>query len=116
MTTSPDILGRLNLVVDRLNDADIPATVEPSEVNVPGAWVDFTGVVDYTLRGYMVACEVVVMVPANDRRTTLAALQDILDEVVEVLGIPDGDVRKQSTTLGDGPTAYPSLVLPYLIA
>lgn len=116
MSAPPDILGRLNVVVDRLRDANIDASLDPTGVNIPGVWVDFTGVVDYTLAAYMVACECVLMVPANDRPTALAALQDILDEVVEVLGIPDGDVRKQATTVGDGPTPYPSLVVPYLIA
>lgn len=114
---SPDILARLDYVVTRLTDAAVPAAVEPEKVNVPGAWIDFTGQITYALDGDgLVGVEVVLIVPANDRRTSLAALQTLLDAVVAELGVPDGDVRKQSTLLPDGPTAYPSLVLPYLVA
>lgn len=117
--TSPDILARLDHVVARLaaiEPAAVSAAVEPEKVNVPGAWVDFTGQITYTLDGALVGVEVVLIVPANDRRTSLAALQTLLDLVVAELGVPDGDIRKQSTLLPDGPTGYPSLVLPYLVA
>lgn len=112
-----DVLSRLDYVVGRLADADVSAAVEPEKVNVPGVWVDFTGQITHALDGDgLVGVEVVLIVPANDRRTSLAALQTLLDAVVEELGVPDGDIRKQSTLLPDGPTGYPSLVLPYLVA
>lgn len=110
-----NILAALDLVVARLDGA-VAAAVEPEKVNLPGAWVDFTGRLDYTLdTSPMVWVEVTIIVPANDRRTSLTALQTLLDLVVAELGVPDGDIRKQSTVLPDSPTGYPSLVLPYLV-
>lgn len=119
-----NILDALDLVVARLAvpagdpapvTEAVAAAVEPELVNVPGAWVDVTGLVDPTLRGTRVGVEVTLIVPANDRRTAYAALQTLYDSTVERLGVPDGDVRKQTTVLPDSPTGYPSLVLPYLV-
>lgn len=112
----PDLAARLAVAVDLLKGVGLTAAVDPSEVDVPGCWVDLTGVLNWTLRGCWVGCEVVVIVPAVEGRAQqYAALQELLDKVVEALGIPDGDVRKQATILPESPVAYPSLVLPYFI-
>lgn len=114
--TIPDIAERLQVAVDLLKGVGMTAAVDPADVDPPGAWVDFTGVLDWTLKGCRLGCEVVVMVPAVERRgDQYAALQVLLDQCVGALGVPDGDVRKQATVLPDSPVAYPSLVLPYLI-
>lgn len=114
-----DFLAALDLVAARLNGTDpkVSANLDPSKVNVPGAWVDFTGRVSHTtLDGDLVEVEVTIIVRNNARRTALADLQTLYDRVVAELGTPDGDVRKQSTVLPDSPTGCPSLVLPYLVA
>lgn len=111
----PDIAAALALVVERLDGVDVAAAVNPEEVNIPGVWVDFSGRLEWTLGGCRVGVEVVLLVPANDRATALNDLQALLDPVLTELGAPDGDARKQATVLPDGPVAYPSLVLPYIV-
>jgi hypothetical protein len=112
----PDLAERLNVAVDLLKGVGLTAAVDPADVDVPGCWVDLTGVLRWTLKGCDVACEVVLIVPAVDGRAQqYAALQVLLDKAVEAMGIPDGDVRKQATVLPESPVAYPSLVLPYWI-
>ena len=114
--TSPDLAAAVDLVVTRLNDAGVKASPNPEDVEVPGAWVDFTGQVSWTMRGVFVGVEVNIVVPANDRVTALAGLQTLLDDVVEELGTPDGDARKQGLVLPDNPAPLPSLALPYLVS
>lgn len=117
MNYFPDINAALAEVVDALRDVNIETAVDTADVNPPGAWVAFVGFSNLvTLSGdSYVEVEVAVVVGAMPLTEAYAALVDLADDVVGVLGHPTGPVRKQATTFGNDPVALPTLVLPYLV-
>lgn len=73
----------LRSIADKLAAAGIPATVDPTAIRLPGAWVAIDRI-DPEVMGTTIAIDVAVYLTCADRGTTRAldALSDMLDTVL----------------------------------
>lgn len=100
-------------LVDLLEAAEVRATMDPAEVNVPGAWVTLDGFQVTNLRGATaVDVAVYLIVGDQDTRRALDSLADLYAKVVPGVLRPDGRVVAQGVLLPDSSTALPALKVP----
>lgn len=116
----PDVAAAVALVVDALVAVNIETAVDTARVNVPGVWVRLSPSdpfpADLLSGESFVGVEVAAVVGAMPLTDAYSALVELADEVVGVLGHPDGPVRAQATIFGNDPVGLPTFVLPYHVA
>lgn len=106
----------LDSLVSLLQGVGVEAAVDSAKVNAPGVWVRWVGFSTAVMTGEeWVAVELALVVGAMPLDEAYRQLVALADEVVELLGHPDGPVRQQATTFGGDPVPLPTLVLPYLV-
>lgn len=111
--TSPALtFGPLLALVESLNAAGVRAALDPSDVNVPGAWVTVEGIQAETLDGSLrVEAVVYLIVGDQDYLRALEDLADLHNATLTVLS-PDGKVVPQGVILPSTPTPLPALRVP----
>lgn len=103
----------MQALVTLLLEADVSASVDPSEVTTPGAWVTLDGFQAVNIRRDPVVDVAVYLVVADlDTRRALDALASLYNKVVPSVFIPDGRVIAQGLVLPDSSTALPALKVP----
>lgn len=104
------VAAALELLAEKITDeAGIPATTDPRNVNPPGAWVGLDRLTDPLLCGDWGTATAVVMLVAPDvgHSRALAILSDHLDYLAAV--VPVEAVTADTATLSASPTPLPAL-------
>lgn len=91
MSWASQIIPACQDLADTLTAAGVPATLNRTSLQVPGAWVRPDTAGRATLRGGTTRASVLLVVPQAGDLEALGDLVDLLDKVLEVLD-PDGDV------------------------
>lgn len=100
----------LDGVVTALIRADINATTDPRDLQIPGAWVTVHDVTDPVLCGdYSVRADVCLIAADNGAPLSIEAVGDLLDKASTVLTF-DEPVRPMTVT-PPGLGALPALVI-----
>jgi hypothetical protein len=87
-----DIRSALQSVADALTDAGVPASIEPGQVAVPGAWVQARQVDQLRLDGGgNLQASVWLIAPDTGTGPALDTLADLLDVALAVLAVDVGD-------------------------
>lgn len=103
------ILEKLTTVVDALNAAGVPATLDARDVNPPGAWVAAGRVVDMTiLLEPIFTVDVVLVAPDHGAATAVEKLDAMLAPALEALAsvtssIEDIDLSTTASLSSTGP-------------
>lgn len=89
-----DVVGTLQGLVDALRAADVEASLDPSDLNLPGVFVTLDRLTDYTLGGAAgtVRARLLCLGPDLDHRRALEGLQVLLAGVQAVVD-PTSDVE-----------------------
>lgn len=97
-----DILGALQGLVDALRASDVEASLDPSDLNLPGVYVTLDRIHDYTLAGRgVVSARVMLLAPDRDNRRALESLQTLYDDTTAVVD-PTSDVEATTAALPAG--------------
>jgi hypothetical protein len=97
-----DIANALQGLVDALQAADVEASVDPSDLNLPGVFVTLDRVTDMTMAGGgIVRARLMLLVPERDHRRSLEALQDLYAATTDVV-TPMSDVEATTAALPAG--------------
>lgn len=97
-------------VVAALVEAGVPATTDPRDLIIPGAWVTVHDVIDPTLCGtYTVRADVCLIASDNGMTLELEALGALLDLAGDTLTF-DEPIRPMTVT-PPGMAALPALVI-----
>jgi hypothetical protein len=117
MTATDLSLSDLEQLVYLLTAAGVPATLEPEDVSLPGAWVTLESFETRTLKGTPRITAAVYLIAENkDHRRALEALRDLYNSTRTVLR-PDGPVVSQGVILPGAPTeAMPALRVPVYLS
>lgn len=100
-------------LVDLLEEAEVRATVDPSDLNLPGAWVTVESIQAANLAGTVrLGCAVYLVAPDQDYQRAMEALADLYNRVVPGVLTPDGPTVLQGVILPDTTTALPALRVP----
>ena len=85
--------------------AGIPTSLEPGQVQLPGAWVSFAQASPETMSGYSLRFNVYLIVPAYDSQLqTMDALAGLLAKVLEVIAPEDDQpITATAVTLPTNP-------------
>lgn len=103
----------VNGLVAALNTAEVRATVDPSDLNVPGAWVTVEGIQAANLAGSVtLLCAIYLVAPDQDYQRAMDALAEMYNKTVPGVLTPDGPVVPQGIILPDTTTALPALRVP----
>ncbi len=94
-----------------LDAAGIRNAEDPARLTPPGVLVQVTGFDRDTLAATVVACRLLLVVPAGDYQRSLSALVVLLNRVCEVVD-PDGPTTAASLTLPGDATPLPALAVP----
>jgi hypothetical protein len=100
---------------DDLTAGGVPATMDPADLNLPGAWVSVDAFVPEVLGGYSVKVTVYLIVPDTDPRRALERLGDLFDLCVNLGLLPAEDATATGVALPDGGGPFPALAVPFLI-
>lgn len=96
-----------------LEAAGVRASLDPSDVNLPGAWVTVETIQAGNLRGTLIlGCVVYLIAPDQDYRRALEALAAAYNLTVPGVLTPDGPVVPQGVILPDTSTPLPALRVP----
>jgi hypothetical protein len=101
----------LQEVVDTLTAAGVPASTEPGELDLPGAFV-VPGVINFDLLSgddYSMVIDIYLLTPNNGAIEAINSLQDMLVKVRTVYGVPNAE--PMSLPLGNGQEALPGLLI-----
>ena len=99
-----DILAGLDGLTVALNAAGVPASVEVSDLNLPGVWVGMDRITEHTLAGGgTLAARLLLIVPDNGQREAAKALSSLLAQVSAVV-TPVGDITAETVAMPDGST------------
>lgn len=102
-----DLIGTLQGLVDALAAAGTPASLDPSDLNLPGVFVTLDRITEATLAGAgIVRARLLLLAPDRDQRRALEALQVLYGQVLEVV-TPTSDVEAM-------PAAYQATEVPAL--
>lgn len=103
----------LTQLAELLVAAGMSASVNPEDVNVPGAWVTCENFRHLTVAGdIQLGCVVYLVAAQGDYITALDQLAGLYNQAVPALLVPDGPVTTQALVLPDTPTPYPALRVP----
>lgn len=99
-------------LLDALNAAGVQASMDPAELNLPGAWLalDTVGIanVQHKLR---LECRLFLISNDTDPLRAVEALGKLYDQATSVL-TPDGPVVTQGVVMPGDPTPLPALAVP----
>jgi hypothetical protein len=104
----PNLEQAVQTIVAELVAAGINAASDPAELNLPGVLVDFPSLELRFGKGWVAAWTLVLAVPNTDRRTALANLGTLLDEVVTALNYQPNGARPVSLQLPDQGAPVPA--------
>lgn len=106
----------LRSIADRLTTIGIPATVDPTAIRLPGAWIAIDRI-DSEVVGNHIAIDVAVYLTCADRGTTRAldALSEMLDTVLADLGQSPTSVSIEALSLPQYGAEIPAFKLIYQI-
>lgn len=83
-----DLSAAADYVVTVLETVDIPASVDPAEVTIPGAWISLREVSDFTMcGGGTVLVDVYLIAPDTMPRDALRILGDLTGLAMTVLDV-----------------------------
>lgn len=93
-------------------DPPIAVTMNPADVNPPGAWLNIDELRTLNLAGDLeLRCSLYLIAPDQDPKRALAILAPMLNRLRAVWN-PDGPVVPQGVVLPDSPTPLPALRVP----
>lgn len=103
------LASALTGLADRLTAGGLPATVDPRNVNPPGAWVGLDQLSNPLLCGDWGTASAVVMLVAPDigHDRALTILSDLLDTLGGI--VPVATVAADTAALSASPTPLPAL-------
>lgn len=97
-----NIIATLQGLVDALNAADVEASLDPAELNLPSVFVTLDRITDYTIGGGgVVRARLLLLAPDRDPRRALEGLQALYDATIAVVD-PMSDVEATPATMPDG--------------
>lgn len=100
-------------LVTALQAAQVRASVDPAEVNLPGAWVTVEGIQAASLGGHhRLLCAVYLIAPDQDYGRAMNALADLYNAAIPAVLLPDGPVVPQGVILPGDTTPLPALRVP----
>lgn len=106
----------LDDLVAALDAADVQASLDPSELNLPGAWVTVEDITPSTLEGGWDINAVVFLVAADvDHTRAAAALAELFNKATAGGVQPDGPVVPQGVIMPGDPTPLPALRVPVTV-
>lgn len=70
-----------------LETVDIPASVDPAEVTLPGAWISLREVADFTLCGGTVLVDIYLIAPDTMPRDALRILSELTAAAMTVFDV-----------------------------
>lgn len=95
-----------------ITSTGLKASVDPTELNLPGAWVALDQLGPARLSGTTQLDVSVYLIAADaDPRRAMTALATMYNQLRQVL-TPDGKVRPQGVILPENPTPMPALRVP----
>lgn len=100
---------------DELTNGGLPATMDPADLNLPGAWVSVDGLTPETLGGYSVRVTVYLIVADVDPRRALERLGDMFDLCVNLGLLPAEEAGATTVAMPDGAGPYPAIAIPFLL-
>lgn len=105
----------LDAVVDELVDAGIPTTLDPTAIEVPGAWLALRRLVDFRLDGSCDASLILYLVTGDYAVPgVLDKLGELLDKATPFIG--EGDVEAVTLAMPNySPAGLPALAVPLLV-
>ncbi len=93
-------------------DPPLAVTMNPADVNPPGAWLNIDQIRTLTLSGELeLQCSIYLIAPDQDPKRALATLAPMLTRF-RAVWIPDGPVVPMGVVLPDSPTPLPALRVP----
>lgn len=102
----------LEQLIELLQGVEVRATMNPGEVNTPGAWLALDEVRPLTLSGTLqLRCSLYLIGPDHPAAMALRKLAPLLSATMTVL-TPDGPVTATNVVLPSGPTPLPALRVP----
>lgn len=112
MTTSLTF-GPVEALVAALRAAGVRADMDPSNLNLPAAWVTVEGIQAANLRtDVAIYVAVYLIAPDQDYGRALEALADLFNLAVPGVFSPDGQTVPQGVILPDSSTPLPALRVP----
>lgn len=89
------------------------AEVDPSDLNLPGAWVAVESIRSATVAGDLrLGVSVYLIAPDRDHRRAMASLADLYNQAIPAAITPDGPVVPTAVVMPDDPTPLPALRVP----
>lgn len=102
----------MQALVDLLVAAGTSASLDPSDVNLPGCWLALDRVVPANMAGTLrLECQLYLIAPDTDPRRALDTLGPLLTTVTGVVD-PDGPITTQGVVMPADPTPLPALAVP----
>jgi hypothetical protein len=93
--------------------AGMSASVNPEDVNVPGAWVTCDNIRRLPVGGdIQLECVVYLVAAQGDYATSYDQLAELYNQATAAGVYPDGPVSTQGLVLPDNPQPYPALRVP----
>ncbi len=102
-------------LTEALEAAGVRSSLDPSDLNLPGAWVTVESIQAANLAGSLTLGTVVYLIaPDQDYRRAMEALADLYNRAVGPTAVvtPDGPVVPQGVILPDTSTPLPALRVP----
>lgn len=105
------VTAALEDLVDTLEAADVEVALDPADLNLPGVWVQVTGVAADRLEGRTITTRLVLVVPDTGALRSLEALLELLDKVDTV--VPVDTATPLTVALPEGGGPFPGLAVPF---
>lgn len=103
-----DLAAAADHVADVLETVDIPASVDPAEVTVPGAWISLREVAEFTIcGGGTVLVDVYLIAPDTMPRDALRILSELAALAMGVLDV-EQMTTNDAVALPDGGRPKPA--------
>src|SRR5690349_7454627 len=99
-------------LVQLIKGTGLQAAQDPSDLNMPGAWVTLDEVLPSTLGcSWQLQCLVFLIVSVQDYKRASRRLAEAFNKLHQVIE-PDGPVRPQGVLMPGDPTPLPALRVP----
>lgn len=99
-------------LVELLKGADVQASMDAAELNLPAVWIALDGVAQANLAGQLeLRCRLFLIAPDTDPLRALEHLGKLHAKVMAVI-TPDGPITTQGVVLPSDPTPLPALSVP----
>src|SRR5688500_4353577 len=93
-----------------LKDADVQASMDPAELNLPAAWLALDSIRPVNVAmSWRLECRLFLISPDTDPLRALGHLADLYNKVVPGVLSPDGPVVSQGVVMPGDPTPLPAL-------